>query len=47
MTSSSCIGSKKSRSEVSKSVETVSGLLLTIWTSIPSSRRAVTAWTVQ
>ena len=35
MTSSSCMGSKKSRSDVSKSVETVSGLLLTIWTSTP------------
>ena len=47
MISSSAIGSKKSRSEVSKSVETVSGLLLTICTSTCSSRSAFTAWTVQ
>ena len=45
MTSSGVSGSKYSRSAVSKSVETVSGLLLMITTSYPSSFNVHTQWT--
>ena len=45
-TSSAVSGSKYSRSDVSKSVETVSGLLLMMIASYPASRKARTAWTL-
>ena len=44
-TASSVSGSKYSLSLVSKSVETVSGLLLMMMASWPRSRMAPTAWT--
>ncbi len=47
ITSSIVSGSKYSRSEVSKSVDTVSGLLLMMIDSIPISRSAQTEWTEQ
>ena len=46
-TSSRVSGSKYSRSEVSKSVETVSGLQLTMMVSNPSSRSCSAACTQQ
>ena len=45
-TSSGDRGSKYSRSPVSKSVDTVSGLLLMMTTSYPSCRRDMTQWTL-
>ncbi len=47
MTSSTVIGSKYSLVEMSKSVETVSGLLLMMMASTPSSLRASAPWTQQ
>jgi hypothetical protein len=46
-TSSRVSGSKYSRSETSKSVETVSGFEFTMIVSYPASRSARTAWTQQ
>ena len=47
MTSSTVSGSKYRLSDVSKSVLTVSGLLLTMMLFMPALRRAQAEWTEQ